>query len=162
MFAVDENRDSIATAQLNLPFLTDGDAGQPAHRVENGHRRARDVLAEIEHAPVETGVENLALRRYDDLVGHVGSALERQVAKVVVIVALPDQQGSLGSRITDEADAHGVAAALQAFDDEPALLVGNLAANGNTVAEHRHRRELHRGAGAASRARPATVTSSCA
>ena len=76
--------------------------------------------------------------------GTSAARASKQVTEVVVIVALADEQGSLGGRVADEGDANGVTAALQALDDEPALLVGEFAANGHTVAQHRHGCELHR------------------
>ena len=136
LLAVDEDRDAIAAAELDLPFLADRYAGQAAHRVEHGARRACDVLAEVEHAPIEIRLEDLPLRSDDDLVGHALGAREQQVAEVVVVVALADRaSGASAGDVADEADAHGVVAALEALDDKPARLVGELAA------DRPHRRE---------------------
>jgi hypothetical protein len=45
LLAIDEDRNAIAAAELDLTFLADRYAGQSAHCVEHGARRTRNILA---------------------------------------------------------------------------------------------------------------------
>jgi hypothetical protein len=71
---------------------------------------------------------------------------EQEVPEIVIVVALADEQRGVGRDIAHEADAHGVVAALQAFEDKPARLVGQLTADGHAITKYGYRRKRYRSA----------------